>query len=682
MRIAEKNKTGRLNTVAAKLVDTLRAAGKRVAWFYTKHPAAFTVLLAFAIVFLTESMNRRSVAGALMFLIRYPHRFMANLGITLLTLSLSFLSKKRIFFMGFVTLFWLVLGTVNFVILGQRATPFGLIDILILKSVYSIVKMYMNMAQLILMCVGVIAGIVLLVFLYIKAPRCQVYIKKTALYILCSVLLIGVSFVAIDVEAQENNTYSSGSTNLAEAYEDYGFVYCFSAGVVDLGIAEPDDYSEETVRNIVDNLESDTESCDKTPNIIFVQLESFFDAKEFSEVTLMEDPVPNFTSLKENYSTGILTTPNFGAGTANTEFEVLTGMSLSYFGMGEYPYTTVLQSTACETVATDLRQLGYTSHALHNNAAVFYDRNIVFGQMGFDTFTAEESMTDVTYNPIGWANDSVLTNEILKAMDTSEGQDFVFAITVQDHGKYEKGAELVDDVYAKWEDNPDYEDSFNYYISQIRETDAFIGELTDALTERGEPTIVVFYGDHLPNFPIEDDEVTSGNVYATEYVIWDNMGLERKDRDLYTYQLYSDVLARLGIDEGIITKVHQQRTDDTEYQHALDVLEYDMLYGECYAFGGENPYTATDIRIGSQPVRVTDVEWSDGELRVYGENFTRYSRIFIDGKRQETTYVNSGLILMESPKAQDGTLTVGQVNDNFTVLAESNSVDLADIEHT
>ena len=73
-----------------------------------------------------------------------------------------------------------------------------------------------------------------------------------------------------------------------------------------------------------------------------------------------------------------------GAGTANTEFEILTGMTLDYFGAGEYPYKTVLQDETCESMAYNLRELGYRTGVLHNNTGSFYSRNKVFANLGFD----------------------------------------------------------------------------------------------------------------------------------------------------------------------------------------------------------------------------------------------------------------------------------------------------------
>ena len=61
--------------------------------------------------------------------------------------------------------------------------------------------------------------------------------------------------------------------------------------------------------------------------------------------------------------------PTVGAGTVNTEFEVLTGMRQRDFGVCEYPYKTVLKSTTSESVCNDLASIGYKSHCVHNNNA-------------------------------------------------------------------------------------------------------------------------------------------------------------------------------------------------------------------------------------------------------------------------------------------------------------------------
>ena len=106
---------------------------------------------------------------------------------------------------------------------------------------------------------------------------------------------------------------------------------------------------------------------DAQPNIVCVLLESFADPSDVNFLNMSEDPIPNFHNLEANYSSGYLTVPVVGAGTANTEFEVLTGMSMQYFGTGEYPYKTILKQSDCESIASALSKIGYGTHVVHNN---------------------------------------------------------------------------------------------------------------------------------------------------------------------------------------------------------------------------------------------------------------------------------------------------------------------------
>lgn len=215
--------------------------------------------------------------------------------------------------------------------------------------------------------------------------------------------------------------------------------YCLATTIFNTGISSQGDYSEDEIKRI-EKTESnlpETKEDGKRPNILFLQLESFFDPTLVNYLNISEDPIPNFRKLMKEYSSGYYKVPSVGAGTANTEFETITGMSLHYFGPGEYPYKSILKETTCESVPYVLKNLGYSTHAVHNNEANFYGRRSVFPNLGFDTFTSEEYMKDENLqNPLGWVKDSVLTDEILKCLDSTEGPDYVYTISVQGHGDY------------------------------------------------------------------------------------------------------------------------------------------------------------------------------------------------------------------------------------------------------
>ncbi len=604
------------------------------------HPVIFTTVLALVLTLVIEMVSRHSPIKGIVFPIRHPINFLANYFIVLTTVSLGHLFKKRTFFLTFFSFFWLAAGVVNGVVLAFRVTPFGTIDLSLLPSVFTIITVYMEWWQIIAAGVIIAATIAGLTVVYIKSKRCPVNYRMASVLIAASCLL-AVGAYSLTVVGHEEER-ADNFANIADAYKTYGFVYCFSTGAVDRGVSEPDFYSRPAVNWLVGNIKDTPEpEAETLPNIIMIQLESFFDVSYLDDVDLSETPIPNFTRMKRTCSSGFLSVPSVGAGTANTEFEVLSGMDLDFFGMGEYPYKTILQEEACESVVRDLKALGYTGTAIHNNTGTFYDRNEVFAQLGFDSFVSIEYMDDVDYNPIGWARDECLTGEIIKALDASPEQDFIFTITVQGHGKYQRGVDSVDaeSLNIAWATEREDEDAFGYYMSQLKETDEFIGELTAALRRRAEPTVVVLYGDHLPSFDIGSEQLKNGDIFQTEYVVWSNFPMKEQDMDLEAYQLSARVLEQLDMSPGLLTKYHQQMHDTEDYLDGLSLLEYDMLYGDFYCYGGENPYTATELKMGVEPVVITGYELDSEQcvLRVTGRNFTDWSVIYIDGEALETT---------------------------------------------
>ncbi len=645
-----------------------------------KHPVIYTVALSFAVTLLIEMASRHSPWKGIVFLFCHPLHFAAGMFIVLSTVSLAHLFKKRSFWMTLFAGLWLAAGSVNAVVLAFRVTPFGVVDVAVLPSVFTIFTVYLEIWQVILLFLLLAAAVTGLVFLYIHSVRRAVHWRLAAVLISASVLL-AVGSYSLTVVGHED-TREETFANIADAYSTYGFVYCFTTGAFDQGVSRPDFYSRSAVNWLVGNLK-EGEEPEVRPNILFVQLESFFDVGYLDDVEYEENPIPNFTHLRDTCSSGFLKVPSVGAGTANTEFEVLSGMSLDFLGLGEYPYNTILRDQTCETVVWDLKTLGYTGTAVHNNTAIFYGRNEVFSQLGFDSFIPIEYMDNVEYNPIGWCKDSVLTHEIVKALDATPGQDFVFTITVQGHGKYQRGVDSEDTeaLNVTWATDPEEEDAFGYYMSQLSETDEFIGDLVRALSRRAEPTVLVLYGDHLPNFSIGSEQLRNGDIFETEYVIWSNMRLPERDEDLYAYQLYPRVLADLGMSPGLITRYHQQMRDTEDYKEGLNLLEYDMLNGDWYCAGGKPPYTATDLRMGVDRVVITGIAAGDtGLVHVYGDNFTDSSVIALDGENLDTVRVAPGELIAPDAAAltdpdqfTDGgrTVTVRQVTADGLTLSES-----------
>ncbi len=649
--------------------------------FCSRNHVVVIFALSFLLVLIIESLGRHSPVQAVVFMVQNPLVYLANMALVFSLLSLSMLFKRRVFVTTLLSIVWLALGIVNGVILSNRMTPFTVKDLSNLNEAIAIVENYFSVGTVIAFIVVVALLVLGIVVLYRKAPKkpTELNFKKD----LAAVLIVFVGAFGIIQVGQKIGVLDTFFGNLAIGYADNGVCYSFVITWMDTGIDKPEEYSAQAMKDIFDKGElgddgiytpgkDDDTNVGDTPNILYLQLESFFDPYLVKGLEFSQDPIPYFRSLMDEYSTGELIVPSVGAGTANVEFEVMTGISARFFGPGEYPYKSVLKEETCETTAYDLKQLGYSTHAIHNHRGAFYYRNIVFANMGFDTFTCLEYMNNVMKTPKNWAKDGILTENIMSALESTKNKDYIYTISVQGHGRYPDEQVLENPLITC--DNAATEElkwNYEYYANQIYEMDLFIKELTEVLSNYDEDVILIMYGDHLPALDMTADDLKTGDLYASQYVIWDNFGMAKEDKDLTTYELNAEVMDRLGISVGMITKYQQNHKGDKNYLANLEALGYDMLYGKRYIYGEKNPFEVTDMKMGVKTIKVDEVVKIGKDYYIKGQNFTEYSKISIDGKILDTVYLGPTILaLKEKVDPEEAVnMKVSQVEKNKEVLS-------------
>ena len=644
--------------------------------FMNRFSLIFHALLACIINFVIEAISRHSVVAAWDYMTGTPLVFLYNAFMIFVTFSIVYLFKRRIFVRMIIGAIWVILGIANGYILLKRVTPFNAQDLKIAGDGIALINNYCNGFEVVVIAVGAVALLIWLISMWRRGGQYAGKIHHIAALIgiiVCGVLYTFVTNIAID-----KRVVSTYFGNIAFAYEDYGLPYCFSASLFNTGISEPNGYTKKAMAKIDKdgelNQTATSRSSDELPNIIVVQLESYFDVANAEFFTTSEDACPNLHNLYQNYSNGYFKVPSVGAGTANTEFEVLTGMNLRYFGPGEYPYKTYSKKHPTESAATALASLGYGTHALHDNTGNFYSRANVFNNMGFDTFTSKEFMNVLQTTENGWAKDEILTHHIMEAMDTTKQEDFVFTVSVQGHGNYPE-TQVIENPKIKVEGIEDeaLKNKWEYYVNQVYEMDQFVGDLIKAVEERNEPSVVVFYGDHLPTMGLKAEDLKSRYLYNTNYVIWDNIGLQKHDKNIPAYQLMSEVLNRLDIHSGTVFNYHQQRKGTKNYLSDLELLQYDILYGKQYVYNGKAPITEGHMVMGIRNVSLSSiVPQLNSGYSLYGENFTKYSRVYVNGEKQKSSFLNNTRINLSETELKDGdVIQVGQVGSSDTIFRMS-----------
>lgn len=690
-------------------------------------PALFVIGESLLLTFLLEILSRRNFMDACRFVYGSPFLFLYGCSIVSVTLAIAMLFRKKVFSVTLVTVLWLAFGIADCVLLGFRNNyPLTAVDLQMGLEAIMMMPVYFKVWQIVLIFVLGAGAIVGLVLLAIKSPR---YRKEGQRGVLRACLFVMVFLIyTLVLFTRPSGVISRNlKPDLYSSYKKYGFPYCFCYSFFNVGIEKPAEYSPEEVASIAGTLDIDIDVDEKEekhpsgpidefieavrtgdfasepegytrdavesireilrggafaqedgerPNIVFVQLESFFDPMTVKTVTLSADPIPNFRSLQENCIGGYVSVPTVSGGTANTEFEVLTGCSLDFFGAGEFPYYSILRKEALETLATDLRALKYTATGVHNYTGSFYYRNTIYKNMGFNRFHSKEYMNGFELNPKGWCKDNILTDEILKAVRQTEGRDFIYTVTMQTHGAYIPLPSDMEPVITVEGAKSERDKSiFEYYLSQIVETDEFVGDLVEAFEDFGERTIIVFFGDHLPGLSLTEDDLTTGDMYKTPYVIWANYELDGESRDLEAYQLGAYVLQQAKIDTGVMVRFHQREMGSENYLRNLEMLEYDMLYGDRYVYETAKHAYDESFSMGLEPIRVTSLENRFGNLFVHGEGLTYASRVYVNEKAYDTVPVDDTLIIVPDFTPEDGSLlSVAQISDEGIELSRTEEV--------
>lgn len=661
------------------------------------------VIYSLLLVFLIEWISRGNFADAYEFFRHQFSKFTYNVLIVALTLSPCFLFRRRLFAFSTGSIIWIVLGIADNLVIKFRETPLTYADLGMVSSAFELITQYLTKNSLILIIISFIVTILILTILFFKCKKTKVsYVRNIGCLL---VFLLTFSF-SIDY-GLKNGIITTNFWDVTWGYGAYGFSYSFYNSFVNTGISKPSGYSKSTISDITDTLatlapeNSDSVTAVATsvnrdidlldvdltseasdtlvkPNIIMIQLESFINPNWLIDVTFNENPVSNFEYYSENFSSGLVTVPAMGGGTANTEFEVITGMSTEFFGVGEFPYNTLCSKTPVPSLAYTLRELGYTSNSLHNHDGKFYSRHKAYENLGFDAFTPIESMPVPEKTPFGWAKDNVLIDQICDILTTTDSPDLVFGISVQGHGTYPNNP-LEDKVISITDGfERENKNSLEYYVNQIYEMDIFIKDLIEAVNSLDEPSVILFYGDHFPALGFSADDIAEANLRETPYLIWDNMGLEVTNKNVKSYELTSLIMDKISFPSTALSSLHNSDLDSETKKEYLNQLEYDMIYGRNYTSEFSELIPSESYKIGFKDVFIDNVEVIDDYINIKGSNFNTFSRVFVNNKEVTTNFIDENTLsisksdcannsIIKVSQLASGAATVFSSSDEFTV---------------
>ncbi len=403
----------------------------------------------------------------------------------------------------------------------------------------------------------------------IKSLKCRIdIIVRCVAGVLVAAMLGGyVYYVNLDRSYTDFGMYPYLFTPTV-VYKRNGFTVAFLSMLRYITISKPEGYTAEAMARMYDEYRhkaaegGDENEGEVKPNVIVIMNEAFSDLSIYTDFPTNVEYMPFLNSLDENTVKGDLHVSVLGGNTANTEFEFLTGMSMAFLPTGSIPYQQYLKGEF-PSLASQMRDVGYETVAIHPYNASGWDRNTVYPSIGFDRSIFKSGLKNLTYLR-QYVTDLSVYKYIIRELDKN-GEDgapmFFFNVTMQNHGSY---TEAHDNFNHKAVTVPGFEDDkkLTTYLSLVKKSDEAMEYLISYLETYEEPTVVCFFGDHQPAAAVSKKmlkkygvTVNEENIdelemrYTVPFYIWANYDIEEKDVEAISVNYLSTLLCEtVGVD--------------------------------------------------------------------------------------------------------------------------------------
>lgn len=378
-------------------------------------------------------------------------------------------------------------------------------------------------------------------------------LKRLGLFVGSFIFLCVVSSVLL---IPRIDAYLTGMTQVHDYIRDYernGLMFSFARTVkVMLNVEAPQDYSEAEVKQILVNpqpLASPAEGV-QHPNVIIVMSEALFDPTDLP-LHYSKDPLKNLHSLQAKHGVSSLISPSFGGNTCNTEFELLTGLSMNFFPPGSLPYQHYIRRDL-PALPRIFKENGYQTLAIHPYRRSFFSRESIYRYLGFDDYISLEDWD----NPemIGdFVSDKDVMRKIIQNSESLKNPFFIFAITMQNHQPFTTPLDPEMKI-TSGDLSEASTDKMLGYLSGLQDADESLLELIQSLEKSSGPTLLIYFGDHLPAMPTVYSETeyfkNSKNPFAQYTVpalIWSNHKLIPPMQNKSIFYLGQYILKLAGI---------------------------------------------------------------------------------------------------------------------------------------
>ena len=468
-------------------------------------------------------------------------------------------------------------GLTNNIVCTFRGTPFLPTDFSSIGTAANVIGTYEPYIDF-----SMVMATLMFVMLCIIGMKMKKNRLKGKPWIISRIASGGVVFLALTIFFATDIVPDAGFKpdfwNQLRGYHKSGSFFNYNLNMKYLRVSKPDGYDPDEIEDIVEELASQSDyvaTCEEGdyPNIICIMNETWTDLSEINDIETNVSYNEFYSSLSENCIKGYVSVPVMGAGTSNSEFEFLTGMSLSFLTSGSNVYDLYLKNET-PSLTTQLEELGYSSLAFHPYYGDGWNREVVYPLLGFDDFISIEDIFPEyiieTYkeNQNVYELESMLSSQfpgkdIILRRYVSDSYDFevveqmyeeheeenddqpfyLFNVTMQNHGGYTVS-------YSNFFEEVSIEGMTrsyslaNQFVSLMKKTDEALAELVEYFENIDEPTIILMFGDHHPYvetafyeelFGKSLDDLTNEELqrrYKTPFLIWANYDIDPEEDEV------------------------------------------------------------------------------------------------------------------------------------------------------
>lgn len=483
------------------------------------------------------------------------------------------------------------LAAANHMKILHRQEPVFFDDLVLVKEAISIVfQGNYDLGRVLLPLLGLVAIVLLIHLIPFIKDRYQLEFKPRAITL---ALGLALGMVLLNTAYSEAGpldpllpTRAEEEINISQTVQDQGLVYSFFRYRGVNRAEKPHPFRQSEVQEKIDLF--DYQDMETKPDVIFIMGEAWTDMSNLETLNFYEgqDPMAPLRGVyEESLASGHVLVPSFGGGTANTEFDGVTGMSTLLMSSGRFTAYSAIRRPI-PSLATALGDQGYNTYAFHPGKDWFYNRDQVYGFMGYEKKEFEDDLVGAEYKG-DFVSETATYNHLMARLDDLREDPLPYlalCVTIQNHGPFQadKYGYVEETFTSEVSLSPEFKEALEVYFMGIRDMNDEILRLVEALREEERPTLLVYWGDHLPSlgqpleaynhlgYPYSEDPGEGElDIYKTPYFIWANPSFKEA---LPQERAYPDLISASYL-TPIALDICGGRGLDPFYDMSLDMLE-------------------------------------------------------------------------------------------------------------